>query len=79
MGSARSRNYDITPIERQLASFIEENHAIHKCLCMGESLEINQLESRLKDKLPNLTIYKSKDTYLEIMSGQASKSRAIKS
>lgn len=69
---------NISPIQRQLPSFIEENHDIHKCLCMGEPPLINQLESTLKDKFPNLTIYKSKDTYLEIMSGNASKSNAIK-
>lgn len=69
---------NISPIQRQLPSFIEENHDIHKCLCMGEPQLINQLESTLKDKFPNLTIYKSKDTYLEIMSGNASKSNAIK-
>ncbi|WP_079709630.1 Cof-type HAD-IIB family hydrolase [Paraliobacillus ryukyuensis] len=67
-----------SPIHRQLPLFIEENHDIHKCLCMGETQIINQLESILKDKFPNLTIYKSKDTYLEIMSGNASKSNAIK-
>jgi len=67
-----------SPIHRHLPSFIEENHDIHKCLCMGEPQIINQLESTLKDKFANLTIYKSKDTYLEIMSGNVSKSNAIK-
>lgn len=49
---------NISHIQRQLPSFTEENHDIHKCLCMGEPQLINQLESTLKDKSPNLTIYK---------------------
>ncbi|MGG0451782.1 Cof-type HAD-IIB family hydrolase [Priestia megaterium] len=69
---------DASPIHRQLPSFIEENHDIHKCLCMGEPQIIDLLEIELKAKFPGLTIYKSKDTYLEIMSGNASKSNAIK-
>ncbi|WP_440895638.1 Cof-type HAD-IIB family hydrolase [Amphibacillus sp. Q70] len=67
-----------SPVHCPLLSFIEENHDIHKCLCMGEPEIINQLEIELKDKFPDLSIYKSKDTYLEIMSGKASKSNAIK-
>jgi Cof subfamily protein (haloacid dehalogenase superfamily) len=69
---------NVTPTQCRFPSFFEENHDIHKCLCMGEPEIINQLESTLKNKFSNLTIYKSKDTYLEIMSGNASKSNAIK-
>lgn len=32
---------NISHIQRQLPSFIEENHDIHKCLCMGEPQLIN--------------------------------------
>ncbi|WP_040984097.1 Cof-type HAD-IIB family hydrolase [Oceanobacillus jeddahense] len=66
------------PTLSHLPSFMEKNHDIHKCMCMGEPQTINQLEIELKDTFPSLSIYKSKDTYLEIMSGAASKSNAIK-
>ncbi|WP_462413652.1 Cof-type HAD-IIB family hydrolase [Neobacillus sp. Marseille-QA0830] len=69
---------NINPIPCNFLSFLEENYDFHKCLCMGEPQVINQLQSALKDKFPHLTIYKSKDTYLEVMSGHASKSNAIK-
>ncbi|WP_075983015.1 Cof-type HAD-IIB family hydrolase [Bacillus massilinigeriensis] len=69
---------NIIPIQRDFLSFIEETTDFHKCLCMGEPNVINQLESTLKERFPNLNIYKSKDTYLEIMPGNASKSNAIK-
>ena len=68
----------VSPILCPLSSFIEDNHDIHKCLCMGEPQIINLIEIELKAKFPDLSIYKSKDTYLEIMSGNASKSNAIK-
>lgn len=68
----------VSPVQHDLYAYIEENHDIHKCLCMGEPEFINQLESALKEQCPGLSIYKSKDTYLEIMSGNASKSNAIK-
>ncbi len=50
---------------------------IHKILCMGEAEQIFALEKKLKEKFPALRIYRSKDTYLEIMSMKASKSDAI--
>lgn len=39
---------------------------------------IKQLEIELKGNFPHLSVYKLKGTYLEIMSGNASKSNAIK-
>ncbi|WP_307725860.1 HAD-IIB family hydrolase [Oceanobacillus sojae] len=61
-----------------LPSFIVANHDILKCLCMGEPQMIKQLEIELKGNFPHLSVYKLKGTYLEIMSGNASKSNAIK-
>lgn len=51
---------------------------IHKILCMGEAEQIFALEKDLKEKFPALRIYRSKDTYLEIMSMKASKSDALR-
>lgn len=52
--------------------------AVHKILCMGAPEEILLLETMLKKRFPGLAVYRSKDSYLEIMSGLASKSGAIK-
>lgn len=50
---------------------------VHKILCMGEPEKILCLEKMLKERLPELRAYRSKDTYLEITSEQASKSGAV--
>ncbi|MDD3745748.1 MAG: Cof-type HAD-IIB family hydrolase [Anaerostipes sp.] len=51
---------------------------VHKYLCMGEPEEINKVENFLKVEYPEVRIYKSKPTYLEIMTMEASKSNAIR-
>lgn len=50
---------------------------VHKILCMGNADQIQILEKVLIGQFPNIRIYRSKDTYLEIMSMEASKSDAI--
>lgn len=50
---------------------------VHKLLCMGEPEEIDQLESRLRDQYPFLSIYKSKPSYLEIMAADVTKAATI--
>ncbi|MEY9141502.1 Cof subfamily protein (haloacid dehalogenase superfamily) [Mammaliicoccus lentus] len=68
---------NVDSVEFSLYEFIKQ-HEVHKYLCMSSPKEIDALELELKRLLPHLTIYKSKDTYLEIMYGNASKSNAIK-
>ena len=41
-------------------------------------IDWNQIENILKVKHPELSVYRSKDTYLEIMDGRALKSNAVK-
>lgn len=67
----------ITGIIPELIDF-KSIHEVHKILCMGESEAISILEKQLKQLFPSLSIYKSKPTYLEIMDGTISKSKAIK-
>jgi len=50
---------------------------INKLLCMGPPEAINSLESELKNNHPDITVYKSKPTYLEIMAQNVLKSSAI--
>lgn len=49
---------------------------IHKIMCMGEPESIVNLENALRQRFSNLTINKSKPTYLEIMAANVSKSAA---
>lgn len=67
---------DITSLQVIKSNFDNED-TVHKFLCMGEPEEIDKLEVLLKSEFPNLSIYKSKDTYLEIMNGSVSKSTAL--
>lgn len=50
---------------------------VHKVLVMGEAAEIEQLEQKLKENLPHLSIHRSKKDYLEIMNSAATKAQAI--
>lgn len=69
----------ITGVQAQEVSLEEKRSfvQIHKILCMGEVDHITFLEKALKEQYPKLRIYRSKDTYLEIMSIKAAKSVAI--
>lgn len=66
------------PIERQFPDLIPQKGHIHKLLCMGEAEMIADLNSALKEAFSGITVYRSKDTYLEIMNGAVSKSSAVK-
>jgi len=66
------------PTEGKISDFVLPNGHIHKFLCMGEAEQIAGLNKALKEKYPGLSICRSKDTYLEIMDGTASKSSAVK-
>ena len=50
---------------------------VHKLLVIAEAGIVDRLEMSLKEKFRGLKIYKSKDTYLEIMDESVSKSNAI--
>lgn len=68
----------ITGILPKADEFGLRNKTIHKLLCIGQPEEINKLEQFLKLRYSFLNIYKSKETYLEIISAKSSKSLAIK-
>ena len=46
--------------------------------CTMADMASEKAVAELKEKYPELSIYKSKDTYLEIMDGQANKADAVK-
>lgn len=67
----------IEPHKQDLSSFVENNH-VHKILCMGNPQEVNRLAEALKREVTGVNMYKSKDTYLEIMDELVSKAYAIR-
>ena len=70
---------EITGVRAKEVSFEDFSvfEEVHKILCMGEAEDIARLEQNLKQQFPQIRIYRSKDTYLEIMSMRASKSDAV--
>ena len=65
-------------VKGPITDVIPPDGQVHKFLCMGEPGPIESLGKLLKEEFPELTVYRSKDTYLEIMDGSASKSGAIR-
>ncbi|SHE51032.1 Cof-type HAD-IIB family hydrolase [Alkalibacter saccharofermentans] len=72
---------NITEVKsKQVESFsILGDIKVHKLLCMGNQYDIRDMEKALIDHFTGIKVYKSKSTYLEIMSVNASKSSAMKS
>lgn len=66
------------PTEGKISDCIPPDGHVHKFLCMGEAGDIAALNRAMKEKFPELSIYRSKDTYLEIMDGAVSKSDAVR-
>lgn len=66
------------PSEGNISGFIPPDGHIHKFLCMGDAGLIAGLNEAVKERFPELSVYRSKDTYLEIMDGSVSKSGAVK-
>lgn len=68
----------VTDFANLLLRWKNNKEGPHKIMCMGDEKEINHLEQFLKTSFfENLNIYRSKPTYLEIVSKQASKAAAI--
>jgi Cof subfamily protein (haloacid dehalogenase superfamily) len=66
------------PVVADIAGAVPEGGCGHKFLCMGEPAQIAALEPRLKERFPGLSAYRSKETYLEVMDGAATKSAAVR-
>ncbi|WP_373231433.1 Cof-type HAD-IIB family hydrolase [Cohnella sp.] len=67
----------IAPTPFDLRSIAGSTLPVFKMLCMGDPGCIAALREVLLERFPNLTIYESKPTYLEIMSPGVSKSKAM--
>lgn len=66
------------PKEGRISDFVPQTGQIHKLLCMGEAGAITDLDHALKKQFLGLSVYRSKNTYLEIMDATVSKSGAVK-
>ncbi len=75
---AEHRITSSVPSEGVMSDFIPADGHVHKFLCMGNAKEITDLEALLRKRFPDLSIYRSKDTYLEVMDGAVLKSNAVK-
>ena len=61
-----------------MENFLKEHLPVHKILCMGNPDDIQKLEDELAGaNLSNISYYRSKDTYLEIVNNQVSKLGAL--
>ena len=66
------------PESISMEDFLNEHFPVHKILCMGNPDDIQQLEHELADaNLSNISYYRSKDTYMEIVNNQVSKLGAL--
>ena len=67
---------DITGITPEKLDFSKID-IVHKILCMGDKNTVDLVEQALLKKYDFLSVYKSKETYLEIMDKSISKANAI--
>lgn len=68
---------NVIPIEKEIDMFLNTKPDIHKILCIGNKHEISKIEALLTETYEKLSIYKSKDDYLEIMAPNVSKANAM--
>lgn len=77
-----ANNTKVIPVVRSLEDTLLDwetsNKGAHKIMCMGEEPEISALFNALETKFPNeLSLYRSKPTYIEIANKKISKETAI--
>lgn len=68
----------IKPVEKDIKKLSsDKENVIHKVLCMGKPESIQNMKEKFEELNLDFSIYKSKDTYLEITDLQVKKSNAI--
>lgn len=68
----------LAPKEGRISDLIPQNEHVHKLLCMGDADAITEINNALNENFSGLSVYRSKNTYLEIMDGAISKSGSVK-
>lgn len=66
-----------TPVEGKITDFVKPDKKVHKFLCMGDAEYISKAEKDMIKKFPHLSCYRSRDVFLEVMSGTATKAQAV--
>ena len=66
------------PLQGSLEQIAASATHIHKLLCMGDAMRIRALEKETARRFPQLMALRSKATYLEILSPEATKGSAAK-
>lgn len=67
----------VTPTEADIKAYISEAGRLHKMFCVGDPTRTTQLTDELNTRYPTLFACKSHATYIEIISREASKERAV--
>lgn len=73
-----SRITNIIPKVGTLRQVLTGKQMVHKLMCMGDADTIKEITDTLRVKYPDLSISRSKDTYLEITDGSVKKSNAVR-
>ena len=68
----------VCPEQIPFSQLAARTGTIHKFLCMGEPACIRHAQAKISALFPDVRVYRSKDTYLEIMDREASKSAALR-
>lgn len=72
-----ARIAETPPTEGDVKELLNKDAVVHKILCIGEKEHITQLETALLERFPKYRVYKSQDTYLEIITTETSKGKAL--
>ena len=67
-----------TPLKSALEKAADAAPHIHKLLCIGDATQIRALQNEIPRYFPHLLALRSKATYLEILSPESTKDRAVR-
>lgn len=72
-----------TRVQPILKSYVDSldivaEHGVHKLMCMGEESVIDQISSLLEEESAQLNLYRSKPTYLEVISSASDKAQGLR-
>ena len=67
-----------SPVECELENLSAPVNCVHKILCIGQHDQLEKIAKRKTEDYPDMDFAFSKDDYLEIVSGKASKGNAVR-
>ena len=66
------------PVVKTLSSYLQSEQQVHKLLCLGETEHLNAVGDDLRICFPELSVFTTKEHYLEIMPREITTSGAIR-